>query len=188
MNAQILNTLLDKTYETIYQSCQSCQELLQAKVTAPPWISRCAVPCPRCVAQYCKLWIISPGAYFQRGPFHGGSCHLGIPKTECLWYKVTCADTFQTSRGDQDYETTKPNKVISCIRRRGLIRSDLMRMPVRWALSRPIHWVDPLITCRGPFIIFVLCFDFSVICNTWKTSECAQLSCKSKQAWQWAVA
>ncbi len=24
------------------------------------------------ITKYCKLWIISPGAYFQREPFHGG--------------------------------------------------------------------------------------------------------------------
>ena len=33
------------------QIYQSCQELLQAKVTAPPWISKCVAQCPRSVAQ-----------------------------------------------------------------------------------------------------------------------------------------
>ena len=28
----------DETDEELYQSCQSCEELLQAKVTAPPFI------------------------------------------------------------------------------------------------------------------------------------------------------
>ncbi len=63
------------------------------------------------VRNFCKqkLWPLPE--------FPGVLCNvLGV-----LHNILTCADTFQTSCGDQDYETTKPNKAISCIRRRGLI-------------------------------------------------------------------
>ncbi len=117
-----------KIQKKIYQSCPSCQELLQAKVTAPPCVGHHTNPTGfGCLS---SVHLFPAPSTCMLSDVVMSPLELASPVSDFIWkfpqwiITTNCFPNLgwlqQISCRDGEPESTKPNKAISCIRRRGL--------------------------------------------------------------------